>query len=91
MNIPCYYLTIVIDRINNEIVAFPKIIESIIVDTQDDQIIVQTSVTNAHRRTIKKEWVFLNKSSAEVYLQKNIRKLNKMADFAKSVYLKGRS
>ena len=90
MNIPCYYLTIIIDRINNEIVAFPKIIQSLIIDTEGDKVVVQASMTNAHRHLVKKEWTFLNKSSAEVYVQNHMSELNEFAEFAKSIYLKGR-
>ena len=71
MNIPCYYVTIIVDRINNNVIAFPKIIESVIVDEQDTKYIVKTSKTNGHLRTVKKEWVFFNESSAKAFLENN--------------------
>ena len=71
MNIPCFYITIVVDKVNNGVVAFPKIIESVIVCEQDTKYIVQSSKTNGHLRTIKKEWVFFYESSAKAFLVDN--------------------
>ena len=71
MNIPCYYVTIVVDKINNNVIAFPKVIESVIVDEQDTKYIVKTSKTNGHLRTVKKEWVFFNEKTANDYVKDN--------------------
>ena len=71
MNIPCCYVTIIVDRINNNVIAFPKIIESVIVDEQDTKYIVKTSKTNGHLRTVKKEWVFFNEQTAKDYMKDN--------------------
>lgn len=83
MNIPCYYITIVLDRVNNAIVANPKIIKSIIVDELDNKYIVQSSLTNFHRLSIKKEWTFANESDAKRYIQKHQEEINSLCLDAK--------
>ena len=65
----CFYITIVLDRINNTIVASPQIIESFVIDEKDGRCVVQSSITNAHLRTIKREWVFVNECAAKEYVK----------------------
>ena len=71
LNQPCFYVTIIVDRINNTVVSFPKVIESYIVDERDDKYIVQASKTNCHVLSVKKEWVFFNEQAAKDYVKDN--------------------
>lgn len=71
MNIPCYYVAIIVDRVNNNVVSFPKIIESVIVDERENKYIVQSSKTNCHVLSVQKERVFFNEQSAKDYIVDN--------------------
>lgn len=71
MNIPCYYVAIIVDRVNNNVVSFPKIIESVIVDERENKYIVQSSKTNCHVLSVQKERVFFNEQAAKDYIVDN--------------------
>lgn len=71
MNIPCYYLTVIVDVIKGVAIAYPKLIESVVTNEVDERFIVQTSLTNKHLRTVKKDWVFFDKAIAEKYVHNN--------------------
>lgn len=71
LNQPCFYVAVIIDRINNTVISFPKIIESYIVEERDDKYIVQTSKTNCHVLSVKKERVFFNEQAAKDYVKDN--------------------
>ena len=79
----CFYITIVLDRINNVIVANPQIIESFVVDEKDGRCIVQSSTTNAHLRTVKREWVFINEYAAKEYVRTHQEEIDNLCADAK--------
>lgn len=79
----CYYITIVVDKVGNNVIAFPKIIESKLVFENEDRCTVQTSKTNAHLRTVKKAWVFYSEASAKAFIHEN-DELKKACDDAKN-------
>ncbi len=71
LNQPCFYVAVIVDRINNTVISFPKVIESYIVDERDDKYIVQSSKTNCHVLSVKKERVFFNEQAAQDYVKDN--------------------
>ena len=79
----CFYITIVLDRINNTIVASPQIIESFVIDEKDGRCVVQSSITNAHLRTIKREWVFVNECAAKEYVKNHKEELDNLCEDAR--------
>lgn len=88
MKIPCYYLTVILDRKDGELIAFPKIIQSFIIDTEGDKVVVQASITNCHRHLVPKNWIFLNLSSAQEYMRVHSDELYTLGERAKTAYIK---
>ena len=71
MNTPCFYVTIIVDKIKDTVIAYPKVIESEIVAEQETAYTVKTSKTNGHLRNVKKEWVFYSETSAKAFTHEN--------------------
>lgn len=86
MKIPCYFINILIDKVNDKIVAHPKIFQSVITDTNETHYIVQKSLTNAHLTMVRKDWVFLSESKAQEYLKEHAQELYDYAEYVKNVY-----
>lgn len=80
MNLPCFYVTIIVDVVNGTVIAYPKIIESIVTNEVDGRFIVQTSLCNQHLRSVKKDWVFWDKTIAEKYVHNNSELTNACND-----------
>ena len=88
MKIPCYYINILVDKVNGRIVAHPKIFQSFIVETNDTYYIVQKTTTNAHLTTVKKEWVFLSEEKAREYCKTHVNELNEYTKYVRDFFSK---
>lgn len=91
MQIPCYYLTVILDKQEDKLIAYPKIIQSFIIDVEKDKVVVQASMTNCHRHLVAKNWVFLNLSSAEEYMRVHRDELYTLGERAKTAYRKAKN
>ena len=88
MKIPCYYLNMLVDKVNGRIVVHPKIFQSFITETTETHYIVQKSVTNAHLTTVKKDWVFLSEEKAKEYRKTHADELNQYAKYVQDFFAK---
>ena len=79
----CWYLTIILDRIGSEVIAFLKIIESILIREDNSTYIVQKTKTNCHHVSVKKEWVFFSMESANQYIVDNQNLINDIVEKTK--------
>ena len=68
MNETCFYIAIILDRSDKGAIAYPKIIESVLIERGDIYCILQHTKTNAHRIKIRSDRVFASAEEAKKHL-----------------------
>ena len=66
-----FVVSILVDRINNKLVATPVVIQTICVGEYEQTYVVQESLTNTHLRQVPKRWMFDDEFSAKQYIVDN--------------------
>jgi hypothetical protein len=70
-----FCVVLVLDRINNNLTAYPTVLHTIYVGEYEDTYVVQHSLTNAHLMQVPKKWLFENEAAAQQYIIDNKDKL----------------
>ena len=66
-----FVVSILVDRINNKLVATPVVIHTICVGEYEQTYVVQESLTNTHLRQVPKKWMFDDEAVAQAYIVEN--------------------
>ena len=75
-----YIVQILVDRINNKLVATPIVVHTILVGEYEHSYVVQRSLTNGHLKQVQKSWLFYDEASAQEYIANNREYLESQCD-----------